>query len=500
LGSTYKINSTSLVSTLENGFVSTTDHTVSVNETNRQITITPTSSAFQIVSGGILRSYTGAQTSTAWNNTTGSKFVYFDSSGVLTTAEVAWTLQADEAPVAYIYWDATAGSAPILLLEDHPNTWSQAEWLHHHQVFGARWISGLTNYNNAITTGSPNSDGRNTCIGMSGGVIADEALRHTVQNSVAGGNWQQDLGPTSTSITTSNGASMKVVYWNGVRWVRTTTNGRFPFLWNSGTNRPEYVTSGGTVTTVADDQFFAYFVCISGDWRTGQQVYLIPFNTTYSSLAAAQAGASFNALAASLGSLPAPEIVVAHRLIFNTNYSGGGTYDAAVKYTRLNEVLDLRPYSFAQLNSINTVPGSHASTHLTGGADLLALPDSVRIAIDGQRFAIGAGAFVNLPMNYNATVTGWRLFNIARVGASDQISIEVRKCTYADYGASHPVTGDKISASAPITLASAGDYKNADTTLTGWTTAITSGDILQFYVNSATDITSVVVELQLTRA
>jgi hypothetical protein len=76
----------------------------------------------------------------------------------------------------------------------------------------------------------------------------------------------------------------------------------------------------------------------------------------------------------------------------------------------------------------------------------------------------------------------------------------VRKCTYADYGASHPVTGDKISASAPITLASAGDYKNADTTLTGWTTAITSGDILQFYVNSATDITSVVVELQLTRA
>ena len=70
--------------------------------------------------------------------------------------------------------------------------------------------------------------------------------------------------------------------------------------------------------------------------------------------------------------------------------------------------------------------------------------------------------------------------------ANPTIVVDVWKCTYSqfDAGGTHPVSGDKITASAPPTISSA--TKSQDSTLTGWTTAFAAGDILAFNVNSAT--------------
>lgn len=129
------------------------------------------------------------------------------------------------------------------------------------------------------------------------------------------------------------------------------------------------------------------------------------------------------------------------------------------------------------------------------------LQDAMRFIIDGGGFAIQAGAYIDLPARFAANIVGFQILNTNKVGASDQIAIEVQKCTTAQYdgGVTHPVTGDKISASVPITFASAGDAINTVSTLTGWSTAIAAGDILRFYVNTAVAITNATVILKLQR-
>lgn len=498
----------SAVLAFNNGFVSESDHSISVDETARTVTITPVpnvgnAGTFKVVSGGVMRTFTGTQTSNPWTaGTVGSKFIFFNSLGVLTTTEGtanAWTLQNGEAPVIYAYWNGS--SCTIIQEEDHPNTWNQNEWLYHHQVFGARWISGLTIYANPITAIAPNSGGLNTCVALDGGTMADEAERSTVQNSNAGGNWQQILFPTpgaASTVTNTNCASMDVVYKNSSSaWVRTSTNAKFPFLWNSGNNRPQYVTSAGNITDVTDDNYFVYFIIMTSDYRTGKAVFLLPFPTLYTTLAAAQAGASISAMTATLGGLPASEVMACYRLIFNVNHTGGGQYDVAVKYTRLNEVLDLRPFSFAQLAAISTTPAAHASTHLSGGTDMIPLTDGIRVELDKYGSALSTGDHKDIVVRFNCVISSWTILNTHRVGDTDAVSVDVRKCTYAEY-ASNPYPSTSIVASEPLALT--GGAYSATGSCVGWTTAVSAGDVLRFYVSSATALTNLSVLLNVARS
>ena len=72
--------------------------------------------------------------------------------------------------------------------------------------------------------------------------------------------------------------------------------------------------------------------------------------------------------------------------------------------------------------------------------------------------------------------------------------VDIWKDTYANY----PPTGaDSICASAKPTISSA--TKSKDSTLTGWTTSVASGDTLRFNVDSITTCQRVVVVLKMTR-
>ena len=78
------------------------------------------------------------------------------------------------------------------------------------------------------------------------------------------------------------------------------------------------------------------------------------------------------------------------------------------------------------------------------------------------------------------------------------ITVDVFKCTYAAFApGTHPVSSDKITASAPLTISSA--MKSQDSTLTGWTKHIDADDILGFNVNSAATITRVTVILKVSK-
>lgn len=77
--------------------------------------------------------------------------------------------------------------------------------------------------------------------------------------------------------------------------------------------------------------------------------------------------------------------------------------------------------------------------------------------------------------------------------------VDIWKCTQAafDGGATHPVAGDKITASAPPTIVAG--VKWISTALTGWSKTIVAGTVLRFVRVSATTIKYATVSLKLRR-
>jgi hypothetical protein len=104
----------------------------------------------------------------------------------------------------------------------------------------------------------------------------------------------------------------------------------------------------------------------------------------------------------------------------------------------------------------------------------------------GEELIVGTNTWVVLP--FNATITGWTIL----ADQSGSCVVDVRKTSYANFPAE---AGDSITNSTPPTLTS--QLKNTSTTLTGWTTSLSKGDILVFNVNSVDTITRVTVVLNL---
>jgi hypothetical protein len=115
----------------------------------------------------------------------------------------------------------------------------------------------------------------------------------------------------------------------------------------------------------------------------------------------------------------------------------------------------------------------------------------VTLLIDGGGVAITTGVkgFVSLPVA--GTWKKWRLLSVDASATSGSIVIDVWKDTYANFP---PTVGDTITASAKPTLSAAA--KNEDSTLTGWTTSFSAGDVLGFKVDSATTVTKVSLSLE----
>jgi len=75
------------------------------------------------------------------------------------------------------------------------------------------------------------------------------------------------------------------------------------------------------------------------------------------------------------------------------------------------------------------------------------------------------------------------------------IVVDIWKDSYANFP---PTDADSITASAPPTISSA--QKSQDSTLTGWTTSISAGDILAFNVDSCSTIARVTLSLKVEKS
>jgi hypothetical protein len=111
---------------------------------------------------------------------------------------------------------------------------------------------------------------------------------------------------------------------------------------------------------------------------------------------------------------------------------------------------------------------------------------SIPIAIDGGGFAITTGVKFYLQIPFNCTITGWTML----ANTSTTTVIDIWKDTYANFP---PTVADTITGSAKPAITASN--KNTSTTLTGWTTSITAGDILAFNVDSNNSATLINIAL-----
>jgi hypothetical protein len=114
----------------------------------------------------------------------------------------------------------------------------------------------------------------------------------------------------------------------------------------------------------------------------------------------------------------------------------------------------------------------------------------IQVTIDGGGSAITTGIKGEVVVPYACTITSYT----ALADQSGSIVVDVWKDTYANYP---PTDADSITASAPITISAA--TKAQDSTLTGWTTSVTAGDILRFNVDSITTVTRLQIIIEVTR-
>lgn len=111
---------------------------------------------------------------------------------------------------------------------------------------------------------------------------------------------------------------------------------------------------------------------------------------------------------------------------------------------------------------------------------------AITFIIDGGGSTITTGIKGDLVIPFKGTITAATIL----ADQTGSIVVDIWKDIYANFP---PTVADTITASAKPTLSSA--TKNTDSTLTGWTTTINSGDILRFNVDSVTTCQRVTLTL-----
>jgi hypothetical protein len=112
-------------------------------------------------------------------------------------------------------------------------------------------------------------------------------------------------------------------------------------------------------------------------------------------------------------------------------------------------------------------------------------------ANSGSVIALGIAYGADVVIPYPGTITKVTMLSLDSTSGS--IVVDVWKNTYSNYP---PVVANTITASDIPTISSA--IKSQDSTLTGWTTSVSAGDILRFNVNSVTSLKLVKIVISIT--
>jgi hypothetical protein len=123
----------------------------------------------------------------------------------------------------------------------------------------------------------------------------------------------------------------------------------------------------------------------------------------------------------------------------------------------------------------------------SGGLDLVDQLFAINFIIDGGGEELTTGQKGHLELPFAGVFASVRLL----ADQPGSVVVDIWKDTYANFP---PTVSESITASAKPTLSSA--QKSEDTSLTGWTTVFSAGDILAFNVDSVSDVERVTLSLR----
>lgn len=174
------------------GIYDISESVIQFTNSDRRFTISAVSNTFTLFCRGT--KYNKVTDSVVIPNTTGLYYISYDDAGTLSYKTTFFNL-SQEAPIAYVYWNATLGSQQFFADERHGITmdWATHEYLH--RTRGAAIASGFGISYNAAGTGSANSD---LYVDITSGTFFDEDIKVQIVDSASPtpNTWQQILsGP-----------------------------------------------------------------------------------------------------------------------------------------------------------------------------------------------------------------------------------------------------------------------------------------------------------------
>lgn len=283
--------------------------TVAYDAGTRTWTLTPTGAYFYLWIQGKRYKYTGVQTVTH-AATNGSHFCYADSAGTLTTATTPWDILTT-AQIAYVLWHSTDGA--VLSLEERHAADRDARWHQFsHYAIGTS-VKG--------TPGVPTLSGYTLSTATTAGV-SWALTTFTVAD--------EDIEAATDAVTDGGAAAYPVLYRDGAAgdWRRVTATfgdgSGVPFATSGGTIAYNQIGTGLTpVTLTGLGSYVNVYVFGTTEHTASRRVFLIPGQTTYSTLADAQAAALTSDI--TWGAQSPTENVAVYRLTYLGKTSHGTT-------------------------------------------------------------------------------------------------------------------------------------------------------------------------------
>lgn len=306
------------------GHADITQSTISFNAGTRTFTIAPVGANFVVWCKGEKYTYTTAQT-VVIPDTAGLHFIYFSSTGVLSTKMSYFTWDED-APTSYVYWNATNNEAVYFADERHGVTldWQTHEYLH--RTRGAAIANGFAASGYTLSgDGSADADAQIT---IEGGTFFDEDMQIDIvsSNTPTANTFEQDL---------NSPARIPILYLEGSEWRITSPT---DYAVKQGTARPQYnLYTGGawTLVDVTNTDFTCTWILATNNLT--YPVVGIISQSNLSTLNNAEA-AVFEDL--DLPGFPSVEFRPLYKLIFQSNSSYSNT-----PHARLRGITDIRSIS-----------------------------------------------------------------------------------------------------------------------------------------------------------
>jgi hypothetical protein len=325
------------------GFINSTDSTISFNNTTRVFTIAPTGTNYGVYIKGL--KYTKTTETITIPNTDGIYYIYFATSNGALSYKTTFFDFSTDVPIAYIYWNSSQAKAVFFAEERHGIKMDTSTHYYLHRVFGTQYISGLSIGN--YTLAGDGSSNNHATFNISDGVIFDEDILVNITNSTSPANpFEQILSPTG---------QLPIFYRSGSNgtWYSTTANS---YAVKTGTTVQYNLNTAGTWSIPdVNNKFVAMWIVATNN--KDAPILSIMGQRADTSFSSAKSNNTWGTL--DLAGLPIIEFRPLYRLIFETSSSFTNTPKAA-----LSDILDLRSF-------INTIQTSTQNDHgsLYGLAD-----------------------------------------------------------------------------------------------------------------------------------